>query len=200
MRAPETPETREEFADLIRYRGAAERQETFEYINDCLEEIWGLVGMWDQAYQRSLDALVRLVRPSLYSAGASGAAKRVEGAVLAEVLRRDEEMNLNPNMAGVTMALVELRCWLNLAALSGELDLNLPPMSHKIMVNGRYTVVTRDALEFRDIALLANLNPTGLTVTYAKGPAANRDGTLREGQSVEVCAGMVFNAHRTDGA
>ena len=69
---------------------------------------------------------------------------------------------------------------------------------YTIIVNGRERQVSTAELSYEDVAGLAfESPPPGLTVTYARGDAHNRQGTLAPGDRISVCAGMVFNAADT---
>jgi hypothetical protein len=74
----------------------------------------------------------------------------------------------------------------------------------KIIVNGQpHEVPKHEEITFDQIVNLAydNSPPTGenvvFTVTY-KGKHGKHQGSLLEGQSVEVHAGMIFNVTATD--
>jgi hypothetical protein len=70
-----------------------------------------------------------------------------------------------------------------------------------IIVNGRGTVVAAKELSFVEIVALANL-PAGpnfiYTVTYRRGHGNKPEGTLVEGDKVQIKEGMIFNVTATD--
>lgn len=73
----------------------------------------------------------------------------------------------------------------------------------KIIVNGREKIVTQHELSYLDVVRLAFGNPPMgdniiYTVTYKRGPEANPEGSMVEGDTVKVKAGMIFNVTRTD--
>jgi hypothetical protein len=72
-----------------------------------------------------------------------------------------------------------------------------------IVVNGREKEVARDTLSFAEIVTLAFGAPTdgaktAYTVTFKRGHGNKPEGSLVEGESVEVKDGMIFNVTRTD--
>jgi Multiubiquitin len=72
-----------------------------------------------------------------------------------------------------------------------------------IIVNAREKDVTQPSLSFDEVARLAFAQPpfganTLYTITYRKGPAENKEGTMVEGQSVTLKNGMIFNVTATD--
>lgn len=72
-----------------------------------------------------------------------------------------------------------------------------------IIVNGRKKKVDTRELTFDQVVALAfNPVPTGenilFTITYDRGPRANPEGSLLEGQTVKIKTGMVFNVTATD--
>lgn len=72
-----------------------------------------------------------------------------------------------------------------------------------IIVNTEDKEVTERRQSFNDLVLLAfNPPPTGpnvgFTITYRKGPAANRKGSVVEGGSVRIKEGMIFDVTPTD--
>jgi len=72
-----------------------------------------------------------------------------------------------------------------------------------IIVNGQKKVVTTRKVSFDEIVKLAfPTPPTGAnilyTVSYEDGPRVNPQGSLKEGQSVFVKNGMIFNVTATD--
>ena len=72
-----------------------------------------------------------------------------------------------------------------------------------IYVNGEQKVVTAKRLSFEEIAKLAfPIPPVGdnilYTVSYEDGPPPNRQGSMKEGESVSVKNGMIFNVTATD--
>jgi hypothetical protein len=78
-----------------------------------------------------------------------------------------------------------------------------PPREFTIIVNGRKKVVATKELSFDEIVRLAFYPiPTGpnilFTVTYGHGPKVNPEGTLLEGETVEIKDGMVFSVTQTD--
>jgi len=71
-----------------------------------------------------------------------------------------------------------------------------------IVVNAQRKTVMEKELSFAQVVALAFPTPGGpntiYTVTYRKGPHENPEGTLVEGQSVQLKDGMVFNVAATD--
>src|SRR5438045_2761612 len=73
-----------------------------------------------------------------------------------------------------------------------------------IIVNGRPREVEKEKISFEEVVLLAFpsaqlQNPDfEYTVTYAKGPKDNKEGTLTKGKSVQVHDGMTFNVTETN--
>jgi Multiubiquitin len=77
------------------------------------------------------------------------------------------------------------------------------PRKFTIIVNGQKKVVTARIVTFDEIVKLAfPMPPTGqnilYTVSYEDGPRRNPQGSLKEGQNVEVKNGMIFNVTATD--
>lgn len=75
--------------------------------------------------------------------------------------------------------------------------------SFTIIVNGQKKVVTTRTVTFDEIVRLAfPTPPTGAnilyTVSYEDGPHVNPQGSLKEGQTVKVKNGMIFNVTATD--
>jgi hypothetical protein len=75
--------------------------------------------------------------------------------------------------------------------------------TYTIYVNGQQKVVTMKTETFAQIVALAfPTQPPGsnivYTVSYEDGPRANPQGSLKEGQSVKVKDGMLFNVTETD--
>jgi hypothetical protein len=73
----------------------------------------------------------------------------------------------------------------------------------KIIVNLEAVIVAKRVLTFREVVKLAYPNVQDgpdvvYTVTYKKAAGPQRDGTLDEGQSVEIKNGTIFNVRRTD--
>ena len=73
----------------------------------------------------------------------------------------------------------------------------------KIVVNGREKIVTQRQLTYTEVIHLAfDAPPFGenivYTVTYKRGDDHRPEGTMVEGDSVKVKAGMIFNVTRTD--
>jgi hypothetical protein len=72
-----------------------------------------------------------------------------------------------------------------------------------VIVNTEDKQVTERRQSFNDVVLLAfNPPPTGpnvgFTITYRKGPPANRKGSLLEGGFVRIKEGMIFDVTPTD--
>jgi hypothetical protein len=72
-----------------------------------------------------------------------------------------------------------------------------------IYVNTKPKVVEKDEITFDEIVKLAYDNPpTGpnwvFTVTYHRGHGSKPEGSLRQGESVKVKDGMVFDVTATD--
>jgi hypothetical protein len=77
------------------------------------------------------------------------------------------------------------------------------PREYTIIVNGQKKVVTTRRVSFSEIVKLAFPTPPAganilYTVSYEDGPRVNPQGSLREGQSVVVMNGMIFNVTATD--
>ena len=78
-----------------------------------------------------------------------------------------------------------------------------PQSSLTIFVNGRSRTVNSGEICFEDLLRLAfdqvdSRDQITQTVTYFRGPADAREGSLIEGQCVPVTEGMVFNVTQTD--
>ena len=71
-----------------------------------------------------------------------------------------------------------------------------------IFVNARRHSWEDKTINYSQVVGLAFLPPYGpneiFTVQYSCGPKENREGTLVEGQKVEIKSGMVFDVTRTD--
>jgi hypothetical protein len=68
-----------------------------------------------------------------------------------------------------------------------------------VILNGRYVDVS-ETMSYKDIAILARLNPErNPTITYARG-GSQSSGLLSNGDIVSTIDGMVFNATYTDNA
>lgn len=77
------------------------------------------------------------------------------------------------------------------------------PRKYTIIVNGQRKVVTTRTVTFDEIVKLAFPTPPPganilYTVSYEDGPRVNPQGSLKEGQSVTVKSGMIFNVTATD--
>ncbi len=77
------------------------------------------------------------------------------------------------------------------------------PKTYTIYVNGEQKVVTTKTVSFAQIVKLAYaVPPTGenilYTVSYEDGPPANPQGSMKEGGTVKVKNGMIFNVTATD--
>jgi hypothetical protein len=77
------------------------------------------------------------------------------------------------------------------------------PRKYTIIVNGQKKVVTTKTVTFDEIVKLAFPTPpvgTNIlyTVSYEDGPRANPQGSMKEGQTVKVKNGMIFNVTATD--
>ena len=77
------------------------------------------------------------------------------------------------------------------------------PRKFTIIVNGQKKVVTTKTVTFDEIVKLAFPTPPPganilYTVSYEDGPRVNPQGSLKEGQSVKVKNGMIFNVTATD--
>jgi hypothetical protein len=72
-----------------------------------------------------------------------------------------------------------------------------------IIVNGQKKTITTRAVTFDEIVKLAFPTPPSganilYTVSYEDGPKANPQGSLKEGGTVKVKDGMIFNVTATD--
>ena len=77
------------------------------------------------------------------------------------------------------------------------------PREYTIIVNGQRKVVITRRVSFNEIVKLAFPTPPAganilYTVSYEDGPRVNPQGSLKEGQSVVVKNGMIFNVTATD--
>lgn len=73
----------------------------------------------------------------------------------------------------------------------------------KIIVNAREKTVIGKEVDFRSVVGLAFDNPvfdqnTVYTVTFVKGDASKKEGTLTDGDTVKLKDGMVFSVTPTD--
>jgi hypothetical protein len=80
-----------------------------------------------------------------------------------------------------------------------------PPQQKEftIIVNGQKKVVTTKKVTFDQIVKLAFPTPPSgtnilYTISYEDGPPANPQGSLKEGGTVKVKNGMIFNVTATD--
>ena len=78
-----------------------------------------------------------------------------------------------------------------------------PGSDFKIFVNGREQIVDSSEVTFHQVVTLAfDRPPSGpnieFRVTYRDAAGPRRDGSLREGQSIQVHNGTVFNVTATD--
>ena len=78
-----------------------------------------------------------------------------------------------------------------------------PPKTYTIYVNGEQKVVVTKRVSFAEIVKLAfPVPPTGqnilYTVSYEDGPRENPQGSMKEGETVKVKNGMIFNVTATD--
>lgn len=85
-----------------------------------------------------------------------------------------------------------------------ELAASQGPPPHKqvtIYVNTRPHIVTKEKISFSEVVALSGF-PGGENVTfsvsYRRGHGQSAEGSLVEGQSVQVQDGMIFNVTRTD--
>lgn len=72
-----------------------------------------------------------------------------------------------------------------------------------IIVNGREREVERGKITFWEVVKLAFENPNPgpnivFTVTYRRGQSPKPQGTMVEGDEVQVTDGMIFDVTRTD--
>jgi hypothetical protein len=77
------------------------------------------------------------------------------------------------------------------------------PRKFTIIVNGQRKVVTGRTVTFDEIVRLAFPTPPEganilYTVSFEDGPRVNPQGTMKEGQTVKVRNGMIFNVTATD--
>lgn len=74
---------------------------------------------------------------------------------------------------------------------------------YKIVVNGRHREVHKSQLTFDEIVELAFENPPQgeficFTITYRGGDSSKPEGTLLEGETINLVCGMIFNVTATD--
>ena len=70
-----------------------------------------------------------------------------------------------------------------------------------IIVNGRKKMVQGDEVSFDQVVLFAfdeKKPDTAYTVTYKHGPKNNQEGSMSEGDKVDIKNGMIFNVTPTD--
>ena len=70
-----------------------------------------------------------------------------------------------------------------------------------VIINGTQHIATKGEMTFREIIDLAGLvsGPNvSYTLTYRKGAPPKAEGSLVEGDTVTIQAGMIFNATATD--
>ena len=77
------------------------------------------------------------------------------------------------------------------------------PRKFTIIVNGQKKVVSTRIVTFDEIVKLAFPAPPAganilYTVSYEDGPRVNPQGSMKEGQTVKVKNGMIFNVTATD--
>jgi hypothetical protein len=77
------------------------------------------------------------------------------------------------------------------------------PRKFTIIVNGQQKVVTTRTVTFGEIVKLAFSTPPAganilYTVSYEDGPRVNPQGSMKEGQTLKVKNGMIFNVTATD--
>lgn len=76
------------------------------------------------------------------------------------------------------------------------------PDHYNIFVNAKRNSWKDKTINYSQVVDLAFPPPHGpneiFTVQYSRGPKENREGTLVEGQEVEIKSGMVFDVTRTD--
>ena len=77
------------------------------------------------------------------------------------------------------------------------------PKTYTIYVNGEQKEVTTKTVSFAQIVALAYPTPPKgnnilFTVSYEDGPPANPQGSLKDGETVKVKNGMIFNVTATD--
>lgn len=78
---------------------------------------------------------------------------------------------------------------------------NCKTREYQIFVNAQKKEWSSDTITYSQVVDLAFPSQTDtqmFTVQYSRGPNDNRQGTLVEGQSVEVKNGMAFDVTRTD--
>ena len=78
-----------------------------------------------------------------------------------------------------------------------------PPKTYTIYVNGEQKTVATKRVSFAEIVKLAfPVPPAGqnilYTVSYEDGPRENPQGSMKEGETVKVKNGMIFNVTATD--
>ena len=74
---------------------------------------------------------------------------------------------------------------------------------YTIIVNGAQKIVTDRHITYTEVVNLAySVPPTGdnilFTITYEDGPQPNPQGSLLEGQRVQIDNGMIFNVSATN--
>jgi len=84
--------------------------------------------------------------------------------------------------------------------MSGEKEQH--PERSEIIVNAQRKTWNNERISYSqvvDLAFPPPHTPTEMfTVQYSHGPHQNPQGTLAEGQDVQVKSGMIFNVGRTD--
>ena len=92
---------------------------------------------------------------------------------------------------------------INLDEPGVERFVSVPPEQICIIINTRKKLVDQSTISFAELVKLAFPNSppnenTAYTVSFYKGPGACPEGTLIEGETVELTKGMVFNVSETD--
>ena len=81
------------------------------------------------------------------------------------------------------------------------LDLHVEAISFDIVVNGQSRTVTERKISFSKVVELAGYQQkpnTVHTVTYRRGPKANKEGSMVQGDNIKIKDKTIFNVTSTD--
>jgi len=128
---------------------------------------------------------------------------RISGLTLKKLAQVEPETtSVWFDVKGGTGTLIEDRELFDLSAPGVE-RFYTRPKCFTIIVNGRPKEVNQPHLSFWEVVKLAYPDAVGsqttiYTVMYKRGPAHNPEGSMVDGQSVQLKDGMLFNVTRTD--